>query len=73
MCCRFHPGQETPVVPQTAQNTTAVTSTSSSLQQPRFNLYHALGAISILASAGAGAAVLCKVPNIRVSRLVTIP
>ncbi|KAF3340025.1 peroxisomal membrane protein PEX14-like isoform X1 [Carex littledalei] len=53
-------GQQTHAVPSSAQTTTAVASTSPSLQQPRFNLYHALGAISILASAGAGAAVLYK-------------
>ncbi|XP_078151699.1 peroxisomal membrane protein PEX14-like isoform X1 [Carex rostrata] len=53
-------GQGTPAVPSSAQTTTAIASTNPSLQQPRFNLYHALGAITILASAGAGAAVLYK-------------
>ncbi|KAF3319917.1 peroxisomal membrane protein PEX14-like isoform X1 [Carex littledalei] len=53
-------GQGTPAAPSSAQTTTAIASSNPSLQQPRFNLYHALGAISILASAGAGAAVLYK-------------
>ncbi|KAJ4806709.1 Peroxisomal membrane protein PEX14 [Rhynchospora pubera] len=62
-------GQDTPVATHNVQATTAITSTSASLQQSRFNIYHALGAISLLTSAGAGAAILYKksiIPRLKV-------